>query len=354
MTKAKPRGGPALQSDRGFAIKLMEHLVVPTFVLSPDCRVLIWNRACERLTGIPAGDVIGTPEHWRGFYDTPRPCLADLVAQGRLREVDELYEQHGATYAIHHGLSAENWCVMPRLGTRLYLAIDAGPIYDDAGRLIAVVETLRDMTAQKEAQVALQALASRDGLTGLANRRCFDEYLDQAWRGALRDAHPLSLLMIDIDFFKRYNDAYGHQKGDECLRAVAGILSTEMLRATDHAARYGGEEFAMILPNTTLEGAKRVGERLRQMVAQNNLAHVDSPIGDHVTISVGVATAEPMHGDGQPTQSQSALMAAADAALYRAKMLGRDRVIISRDREAASASLRRLTGPLAGGASQHQ
>ena len=210
------------------------------------------------------------------------------------------------------------------------------------------------MTAQKEAQVALQALASRDGLTGLANRRCFDEYLDQAWRGALRDAHPLSLLMIDIDFFKRYNDAYGHQKGDECLRAVAGILSTEMLRATDHAARYGGEEFAMILPNTTLEGAKRVGERLRQMVAQNNLAHVDSPIGDHVTISVGVATAEPMHGDGQPTQSQSALMAAADAALYRAKMLGRDRVIISRDREAASASLRRLTGPLAGGASQHQ
>jgi PAS domain-containing protein len=128
MTKAKPRGGPALQSDRGFAIKLMEHLVVPTFVLSPDCRVLIWNRACERLAGIPAGDVIGTPEHWRGFYDTPRPCLADLVAQGRLREVDELYEQHGATYAIHHGLSAENWCVMPRLGTRLYLAIDAGPI----------------------------------------------------------------------------------------------------------------------------------------------------------------------------------------------------------------------------------
>ena len=103
MTKAKPRGGPALQSDRGFAIKLMEHLVVPTFVLSPDCRVLIWNRACERLAGIPAGDVIGTPEHWRGFYDTPRPCLADLVAQGRLREVDELYEQHGATYAFHHG-----------------------------------------------------------------------------------------------------------------------------------------------------------------------------------------------------------------------------------------------------------
>ncbi|SEE01898.1 diguanylate cyclase (GGDEF) domain-containing protein [Rhizobiales bacterium GAS188] len=335
MTRSKPKCGPALnkQSDRGFAIKLMEHLVVPTFVLSPDCRVLIWNRACERLTGIPAAEVVGTSEHWRGFYDAPRPCLADLVALGRVREVDQLYAQHGATDAIHHGLSAENWCVMPQLGTSLYLAIDAGPIYDDAGRLIAVVETLRDMTAQKEAQVALQALASRDGLTGLANRRSFDENLDQEWRRAAREAHPLSLLMIDIDFFKRYNDAYGHQQGDECLKGVAHILSTEMLRASDHAARYGGEEFAVVLPNTTLEGARRVAEHLRQVLAENHLAHVDSPIADHVTISVGVATAEPPLGE-----NQSSLMAAADAALYRAKMLGRDRVVIGRDRSVAAAA----------------
>lgn len=316
---------PQKPSDRAFAIKLMEHLVVPTFVLSPECRVLIWNRACERLTGVPATQVIGTSDHWRGFYDAPRPCLADLVALGRVGEVDALYAQHGATDAIHHGLSAENWCVMPQVGTSLYLAIDAGPIYDDSGRLMGVVETLRDMTVQKEAQLALQALASRDGLTALANRRSFDENLDQEWRRAGRDRHPLSLLMIDIDFFKRYNDAYGHQKGDECLKAVAGIISTEMLRASDHASRYGGEEFAVILPNTTGEGAKRVAERVRQALAERHLAHEDSPIADHITISVGVATAVQPCGE-----DQASLMAAADAALYRAKLQGRDRVVIGK------------------------
>jgi diguanylate cyclase (GGDEF)-like protein len=335
MNKPKPKDVPAPQkrSDRAFAIKLMEHLVVPTFVLSPDCRVLIWNRACERLTGIAAAEVIGTSEHWRGFYGAPRPCLADLVALGRVGEVKQLYAQHGATDALHHGLSAENWCVMPQVGSSLYLAIDAGPIYDDSGKLMAVVETLRDMTVQKQAQLALQALASRDGLTGLANRRSFDENLDQEWRRAAREGHSLSLLMIDIDFFKRYNDACGHQRGDECLKAVAEVISTEMQRASDHTARYGGEEFAVILPNTTSEGARRVAERVRKALAQRRLPHVDSPNGGHVTISVGAATAEQACGG-----DQASLMAAADAALYRAKMQGRDRVVIGKYQPSRAAA----------------
>ena len=131
------------------SVRLMEHLVVPTFVLDADCRVIIWNRACERLTGIKAGEVIGSREHWRGFYNEPRPCLADLIAQGRTEEIDALYvdHDHAATDAVPaHGRRAENWCVMPQLGTRLYLAIDSGPIFDETGKLIAVVETLRDMT----------------------------------------------------------------------------------------------------------------------------------------------------------------------------------------------------------------
>ncbi len=141
--------GAATDSNRDFAIRLLENMVVPAFVLGADCRVLIWNQACERLTGIAACDVLGTRDHWRGFYDSPRPCLADLVALGRQEDVNQLYTQHRTPDASRPGLSAENWCVMPQVGRRHYLAIDAQPIFDDGGRLIAVMETLRDMTEQR-------------------------------------------------------------------------------------------------------------------------------------------------------------------------------------------------------------
>src|SRR5665213_3209219 len=108
---------------------------------------------------------------------------------------------------------------MPRLGNQLYLAIDAGPIHDEDGKLIAVVETLRDMTDQKRAEAALKTLAASDGLTGLANRRSFDQALAMEWSRAERTKKPLSLLFADVDHFKLYNDLHGHQKGDECLRA---------------------------------------------------------------------------------------------------------------------------------------
>src|SRR5690606_37035045 len=130
-----------------------------------------------------------------------------------------------------NGLRAENWCTMPQIGSRLYLAIDAGPIFDDQGKLIAVVETLRDMTEQKNAQTALQNLAAHDGLTGIANRRAFDERLGTEWLRAARDRQSISLLLLDVDFFKRYNDAYGHQQGDECLRKVAEVMAGAVFRA---------------------------------------------------------------------------------------------------------------------------
>jgi hypothetical protein len=139
----------------------MQHLVVPTFVLNPRGEVVVWNRACERLTGVPADDVIGSSKHWRAFYRTKRFCLADLVALERPDLLSTLYPEF--TVSAHGlGFSAENWCVMPNLGNQLYLAIDAGPIHDEDGKLIAVVETLRDMTDQKRAVSALKALASSE------------------------------------------------------------------------------------------------------------------------------------------------------------------------------------------------
>ena len=206
------KGTEIAEGDFGFAISLMEHLVVPTFVLNADRRVLIWNKACERLTGVHAADVVGTSGHWRAFYSEYRPCLADLVVTQKYSEIKPLYANSGGAGFSDFGVSAENWCVMPKLGHRLYLAIDAGPIYDESGFLIAAVETLRDITPQKLAQSELESLASRDGLTGLANRRSFDQRLEVEVRRTGRDQLPLSLLMIDIDFFKAYNDQYRPSK----------------------------------------------------------------------------------------------------------------------------------------------
>ena len=135
--------------DRGFAIELVRQLVVPTFVLDAECQVIVWNQACERLTGMPAAEVIGTREHWRAFYGEPRPCLADLIVQGRTDEIDELYAIHDDSLGAAYGAHAENWCVMPLLGTELYLAIDAGPIRDEDGRIIGP-RAARGVTERRE------------------------------------------------------------------------------------------------------------------------------------------------------------------------------------------------------------
>jgi diguanylate cyclase (GGDEF)-like protein len=311
-------------STHAFAVRLMQHLVVPTFVLDADRRILIWNRACERLTGVPANEVIGTQDHWRAFYDAPRYCLADVLALGSTDELETLYTAHTEPSECGNGLRAENWCTMPRAGNRLYLAIDAGPIFDDQGELVAVVETLRDMTEQKLAQIALQNLASRDGLTGIANRRSFDDRLQLEWLRSQRENLPLSLILLDVDFFKRYNDNYGHQQGDECLRQIATTMASAIFRPADLAARYGGEEFAIIMPNTHEAGALAVAERVCERIRALAIPHGHSDVAGHVTVSIGAATVIP-----QSDHPASELVSAADAALYAAKHSGRNRVVSS-------------------------
>lgn len=166
----------------------------------------------------------------------------------------------------------------------------------------------------------LRELAFRDGLTGLANRRAFDERLALELRHALRSQQALSLLLIDVDFFKRYNDHYGHQAGDAALRAVAGVLSDNMLRPVDMAARYGGEEFACLLPETPLEGALSVAERLRADLQTLQLPHAASEVAPHLTLSVGAVSTP-----GRPGVPPQRLLQAADQQLYQAKRAGRHR-----------------------------
>lgn len=317
---------PSFGSDSGhsMAVRLMQHLIVPTFVLDAERRVTIWNHACERLTGFSAAEMIGTRNHWQAFYDQPRYCLADILTLNQTDQLRELYTAHTEPGEFGLGLRAENWCVMPKLGERRYLAVDTGPIFDDQGKLVAVVETLRGMTEQKLAEMALQNLATKDGLTGVANRRSLDEKLQLEWLCCQRANLPMTFILADVDHFKRYNDTYGHQKGDECLRAIAGAISSAVFRPADLAARYGGEEFAVIMPNTDLAGASAVADRICEAVRELAIPHSTSDVTSCVTLSIGVASAIP-----QQATTAAALVAAADAALYQAKHAGRNRSVLA-------------------------
>jgi diguanylate cyclase (GGDEF)-like protein len=168
----------------------------------------------------------------------------------------------------------------------------------------------------------LEELARLDGLTGLTNRRAFDETLQNELRRSVRTKSPLSLFLVDVDRFKAFNDAYGHPAGDDCLKSIAGLLRKTLRRPADTAARYGGEEFVAILPDTSLEGAFELAETLRGAVAGLNLEHIGSEKGI-VTVSIGISTYD---GDGGLASSAADLVKTADDALYEAKASGRDRV----------------------------
>jgi len=167
----------------------------------------------------------------------------------------------------------------------------------------------------------LRASALLDGLTGVANRRKFDEDLQADWRQCLRENVPLSLILLDIDYFKRYNDRYGHQAGDSCLKSVAKALSEMLRRPYDSVARYGGEEFACLLPKTDLQGAVGIAEKMQAHVRELGIEHLGSDIERVVTISLGVATVVP-----NADFDAYGLLEAADKHLYQAKRTGRARV----------------------------
>ncbi len=177
--------------------------------------------------------------------------------------------------------------------------------------------------AQKELLVAnkeLEKLALYDQLTGLANRRNFDETLSRQFKLAQRNKTAISVIICDIDFFKLYNDSYGHQKGDQCLAEVAQALGSIAVRPTDKACRYGGEEFTLVLPETNLEGGLKVGEKLIQAVLAKKIKHEASKVAEFVTMSCGLAT-----HTGQ-FEHMDELVKAADDALYAAKENGRNRL----------------------------
>lgn len=182
-----------------------------------------------------------------------------------------------------------------------------------------VIARIKTQLSLKLKTDLLESMASIDGLTDINNRRRFDEILETEWHRTMRESAALSLIMIDIDFFKKYNDLYGHASGDDCLRAVAQALKKSIKRASDNVARYGGEEFAVILPGTDNESAAMIAERIRSSVESLKIPHGQNKGNDYVTISLGVATVFPLQNT-----NPLMLIKAADRFLYQAKDEGKN------------------------------
>ncbi|MGA1621413.1 MAG: diguanylate cyclase domain-containing protein [Synechocystis sp.] len=185
-----------------------------------------------------------------------------------------------------------------------------------------ITERRKAEEALTQANHRLEELAAKDGLTGLANRRHLDRYLTLQWRSALLNRQSLALILIDVDFFKAYNDAYGHLLGDDCLKQVATILQSMSRKQSDLVARYGGEEFVVVLPNTTVEEAKQLAQRIQTAIAEQKIPHRQSQVASHITLSMGLTSLVP-----EETKTAATLIQTADLALYQAKTRGRNRII---------------------------
>jgi diguanylate cyclase (GGDEF)-like protein/PAS domain S-box-containing protein len=276
--------------------------------LDKDGRVSFLNRRMAAMVGYRVEEVLGRP--YLDFLAKDQFEDAAAKQSERSQGLDGVYER----------------CLLRKDGGRKWVQVSARAVLDAAGGYAGAFSVIIDIDARKKAEAALAASNKRlteqsllDGLTGIANRRRFDEALAREYRRHARGGALLSLVLIDIDHFKAFNDRYGHIQGDACLRRVAEALRQNVSRAGDLVARYGGEEFACILAETDATAAAALAERLRRAVAALDIPHEASPTAGRVTISCGAATARCLPG-GSPLD----LLARADAQLYRAKAAGRD------------------------------
>jgi len=279
--------------------------------LDTEERVLYASPSATRVLGWKPAQLVGTSA-LAGINPEDLPRVRQAIAalkSGDLNEARILYRNR-------HREKGEIWIETSARVTRR----------SDSGTIDGVVALSRDMTENQDLQAKLTALAATDGLTGIANRRCFDEHLEREWSRARREGSPLSLLMIDIDHFKAFNDRFGHPEGDRCLRAVACILAGQARRPADLAARYGGEEFAILMPSTDAEGCRQIGERILDSVAELSFEDSAHRFSHRVTVSLGGATFQP---NSTAKLDQHYLVSAADRALYAAKAAGRNQIVMA-------------------------
>jgi diguanylate cyclase (GGDEF)-like protein/PAS domain S-box-containing protein len=275
-----------------------------------DERVTYASPSSARVLGWGPEQLVGTSA-LAGVNPEDLPRVEQAVAALRRGEAEEAR----IAYRTRHRDKSEIWVESTLRVTR---TVD--------GEVDGVVGITRDVTQQKDLEEKLETLATEDGLTGLANRRRFDERLLEESGRAHRERRPLALLMIDLDHFKEFNDEYGHLAGDDCLRTIASILARQAKRTTDLAARYGGEEFAVLLPDTDAAGCERIGQGILREIRKVAMPHRLNPPSGLVTASIGGAVVRP---GADKSADQASLIAAADRALYAAKNGGRDRLVMA-------------------------
>jgi diguanylate cyclase (GGDEF)-like protein/PAS domain S-box-containing protein len=291
--------------DEDFYRTIAEQVADVILQVGPDGKVRFASPSVTTLLGI-------SPESMIGRDALSTVCEEDLamvqaaVARLASGEVSQVRTQARSRHADGHCLWVET-------------TAKANSTNDGSA-----VVVLRDITDRKRLEEELAALALQDGLTGLANRRSFDQTLEREWQRTVREKTEMSLLLIDVDHFKRFNDEYGHQAGDDCLRSVAHAIRSALRRPGDVACRYGGEEIAVILGETGRDGAADTAERVRSAIAALNIPHRHNSAAPVVTASIGLAAA--LAREGGTSRMPEGLLQAADHALYRAKNDGRNRV----------------------------
>jgi len=305
-----------VDEQREFLERLLQQSAVPTIVLNPNHEVVIWNRACEKMTGVAAAKMLGGTEAWKAFYERKGPMLADLVISAALKEDQEPTPLAVARSSfIPEGLQAEGWYRGLNCQDR-YLIFNAAPIRDGEGELLAAMETFEDITERKRNKEKLEYQANYDALTGLPNRNLLADRMRQAMLLSLRDRQEVAVLVLDLDNFKLINDTMGQQFGDSLLKLVAGRL-TDCVRSCDTVAHQGGDEFTIVLraEDLSVKAGGIAGKILETISRPFPLEGRELVITGSIGISV-------FPKDGDEVQL---LLRNAETAMYRAKEQGRNR-----------------------------
>ena len=287
--------------------RVLTDMPLPLVLVNDEGEFYFRNKRFNHTFGFPKEVPLALGKWWDMMY--PDPLYREEAQKHWHNAIEQAPQHHGEIVRKHYRLTMRD-------GSERIMSI-GGLAFD--GYAMA---TFEDHTEQQQQREHLQQMAYIDGLTGIPNRRRFDETLQIEWRRCQRSERPLSILMLDIDDFKAYNDHYGHLAGDKCLQVVAATLHANANRGQDLVARYGGEEFVCLLPECHAQGALQKAEQLMQAILALQIPHTPSSVHSVLTVSMGVATIIP-----HPEQTAEHLLAHADANLYRAKQNGRNRVV---------------------------
>src|SRR6266568_3621059 len=306
----------AMAEQKEFAESLILNSTVPSFVINTDRMVVIWNLACEVLTGVKAEEMLGRDLAWKAFYKTKSPVLADIIIDGTPEKMPDCYLEFGKSSFIPEGLHAEGW-YFDLNGMDRYLSFNAAPVRNNRGELLAVVETFEDVTERKKYEGQLEYQASHDALTALPNRNLLVDRIHQALLMSQRNGHQVAVFFVDLDNFKIINDSLGHDVGDELLKIAADRLVAG-IRAGNTVARQGGDEFVVMISDPDVaDFADRIAGAMQEAISQPFIINEHELV---ITCSIGISISP---RDGEDVQT---LIKNADLAMYRAKEQGRNLV----------------------------